>query len=330
MYALNRHLLPRIRRAHPGYLKTIASIYLVSALSLAAPRNGLGSDLSTAVAQANQTLASAQMATAVPDCSPLGPVELPATHGNLVRLAAVEPGRIYRGSAPYVVGQPLRMTPVPTWPEDNLLYLKSLGIKTIVDLTDSDEGSDLEHTVATRLGFSHFQGKIDWERRMVPYQPTDQEIASARLLAANPPPGFADIARAIIPYITELDKYEAARKTDPKAVPPKAPLIPIKFPTDASIHRIMEVVENKAAQPIYIHCVLGRDRTGLIVALHRLNTQMSADDAYQEMQSFGFNPSIIMEGLHRYLYYSASHPESRTPTGGPVAPEGLAQANPLP
>jgi protein tyrosine phosphatase (PTP) superfamily phosphohydrolase (DUF442 family) len=42
-------------------------------------------------------------------------------------------------------------------------------------------------------------------------------------------------------------------------------------------------------KPVFIHCLEGRDRTGLAVAAYRLTQGMSADNALQEMKNFRVN-----------------------------------------
>jgi protein tyrosine/serine phosphatase len=60
-------------------------------------------------------------------------------------------------------------------------------------------------------------------------------------------------------------------------------------------------------QPIYVHCALGRDRTGLLVALYRVRQLgWSPAAAYQEMQSQRFNRLLI--GIDHYFWNFAVSP----------------------
>lgn len=43
-------------------------------------------------------------------------------------------------------------------------------------------------------------------------------------------------------------------------------------------------------KPVFIHCLQGRDRTGLAIAEYRLAMGMSAKDACRELRSFQINP----------------------------------------
>jgi protein tyrosine/serine phosphatase len=73
----------------------------------------------------------------------------------------------------------------------------------------------------------------------------------------------------------------------------RAPLNSLKQVTRSEAKRIYEVIRimsDPAAQPVYVHCAHGADRTGLVVALYRLiNQQMTVDQAYQEMVDHGHN-----------------------------------------
>ena len=47
---------------------------------------------------------------------------------------------------------------------------------------------------------------------------------------------------------------------------------------------------DQSPKPVYIHCLVGRDRTGLAVAAWQMSHGMSADEAIADMERFGSNP----------------------------------------
>jgi tyrosine-protein phosphatase SIW14 len=56
------------------------------------------------------------------------------------------------------------------------------------------------------------------------------------------------------------------------------------------LQEIIHAMSDPSNQPVYIHCALGEDRTGIAVAAYRMDADgWSYDDAVKEMQSFGFN-----------------------------------------
>jgi len=71
-------------------------------------------------------------------------------------------------------------------------------------------------------------------------------------------------------------------------------------PRDARVEEALAALNDPALQPIYVHCRLGKDRTGLIVALHRvLNQQWSGCRAWKEWKSIGYLP--WNDGLKDYF-----------------------------
>jgi tyrosine-protein phosphatase SIW14 len=59
------------------------------------------------------------------------------------------------------------------------------------------------------------------------------------------------------------------------------------------------LLQDPAAQPVFIHCAQGRDRTGYAVATYRrLFQDWSADDALEEMFGYGFNRLWIRNPGH--------------------------------
>jgi len=60
------------------------------------------------------------------------------------------------------------------------------------------------------------------------------------------------------------------------------------------LREIIRVMSDPANQPVYIHCALGQDRTGVVVAAYRMDrNSWSFEEAEKEMQCFGFNDAWI-------------------------------------
>jgi len=71
-------------------------------------------------------------------------------------------------------------------------------------------------------------------------------------------------------------------------------------PTDSEVNDILSILEDQSNYPLFIHCKLGEDRTGLIVALYRvLDQKWAAQDAYQEWVQDGFH--VYLKGLSSYF-----------------------------
>lgn len=62
------------------------------------------------------------------------------------------------------------------------------------------------------------------------------------------------------------------------------------LPDPAFVRRFFDIVQNSAAQPVFLHCLHGADRTGMLVAIYRMKKMgWSFDDAYREMKAFGYH-----------------------------------------
>jgi protein tyrosine/serine phosphatase len=65
-----------------------------------------------------------------------------------------------------------------------------------------------------------------------------------------------------------------------------------------------------AKQPVYVHCLHGQDRTGIVVGVYRvLHDGWTTDEAYREMRAYGFHPELI-DLLATWREFSLSLPKS--------------------
>ena len=70
------------------------------------------------------------------------------------------------------------------------------------------------------------------------------------------------------------------------------------------IKKILADIRNPELQPVFIHCQHGNDRTGLIVALERVDDEgMSREDAYHEWVSLGHSAlsQLLTGALDEYF-----------------------------
>ena len=69
--------------------------------------------------------------------------------------------------------------------------------------------------------------------------------------------------------------------------------MPLSVPRPEQITKFLGIVNNSNNWPIFIHCMKGTVRTGTLVALFRIeNEGWSNQEAFDEMLSFGFDPSL--------------------------------------
>ena len=75
------------------------------------------------------------------------------------------------------------------------------------------------------------------------------------------------------------------------------------WPKDEVFAKFLKVLHENKGKKVFVHCRLGDDRTGMMIAAYRMAEEgWSADEAMTEMKSFGFTKShhFICPGLARY------------------------------
>lgn len=61
-------------------------------------------------------------------------------------------------------------------------------------------------------------------------------------------------------------------------------------PTDEEVRRFLDVVRDPERGPVFVHCRVGKDRTGTLCAVYRMEEQgWDCERAFGEMQQHGFH-----------------------------------------
>jgi protein-tyrosine phosphatase len=72
-------------------------------------------------------------------------------------------------------------------------------------------------------------------------------------------------------------------------------------PTDAQVAQFLQLFKDDLQQKVFVHCYLGEDRSGVMVAAYRIAQQnWTADQAVAEMLSFGFH-NHLYSGMQSYV-----------------------------
>lgn len=115
--------------------------------------------------------------------------------------------------------------------------------------------------------------------------------------------GLRQLKAMGVKTIIDFRSYHSTHKQvvragmNPVEIPLQADLGSVP-PDDAAIRKFFEVVLDPAQQPVYIHCAFGKDRTGTMAALYRLEVDgWTPEEALQEMQSFGYH-NIYLDLIH--------------------------------
>jgi len=131
-------------------------------------------------------------------------------------------------------------------------------------------------------------------------------IAPGVYRGAQPAPeGYATLKKmgikTVINLRTTLNEKRAVEAAGMKSVE-----IPMGMFNNGDLHKVDKIVAIMADppnRPVFVHCKLGKDRTGIVVAVYRMKMEgWPPDLAEAEMESFGFNGIWInlRHFLHRY------------------------------
>jgi tyrosine-protein phosphatase SIW14 len=74
-------------------------------------------------------------------------------------------------------------------------------------------------------------------------------------------------------------------------------------PSSAQIAQFMSIVNDPASQPVYVHCVGGKHRTGIMTAIYRMtNNGWTADQAFSEMKQYKFGADFLHAEFKKAVY----------------------------
>lgn len=80
------------------------------------------------------------------------------------------------------------------------------------------------------------------------------------------------------------------------------PLSSVSAPSDQQVEKFLSIIHNQTNQPVFVHCLRGSDRTGVMTAIVRMNDfEWTADQAYGEMKEHGFR-SFLLPSMKHYVY----------------------------
>jgi protein tyrosine/serine phosphatase len=125
---------------------------------------------------------------------------------------------------------------------------------------------------------------------------------------------YADLAALGVRTIINLtsddaDPYEKTMTERAGMRYVQLPMTTHKPPTPAELARFLEIVNDPAQQPVYVHCVGGRHRTGVMTAVYRMTKDdWTADQAFKEMKRYKYGADFLHPEFKRFVY--AYRPET--------------------
>jgi tyrosine-protein phosphatase SIW14 len=133
---------------------------------------------------------------------------------------------------------------------------------------------------------------------------------------------YADLAALGVKSVIDLtdSDNDPAEPAMVKAAGMKAFRIPMDThvpPTQAQLAEFMKIIDNPANQPVYVHCVGGRHRTGVMTAVYRMtNEGWNSDRAFGEMKNYKYGADLLHSEFKRFVF--AFKPESKGSVPPPI------------
>lgn len=82
------------------------------------------------------------------------------------------------------------------------------------------------------------------------------------------------------------------------------PMTTRKPPAEQEIEAFLAVVDGAASQPVYVHCVGGRHRTGVMTAVYRMTKDgLSGEQAFKEMKQYKYGPDFLHPEFKKFVYH---------------------------
>jgi len=91
----------------------------------------------------------------------------------------------------------------------------------------------------------------------------------------------------------------------------RIPMTTREAPTSEQVSQFLALVTNPANQPVYVHCVEGRHRTGVMTAIYRMTVDgWTPDRAFGEMKDYKFGMDFLHPEFKQFVF--AFHPAAQT------------------
>jgi len=147
-------------------------------------------------------------------------------------------------------------------------------------------------------------------------------MAIGILRGAQPTPeGYATLkamgVRTVINLRTSHGERKAVEAAGMQYV--EIPMNVLKNVDPAAVRKALSVMTDPANQPVFVHCSRGKDRTGVVAAVYRMEVNgWSEAEAEAEMEAFGFHE--VWFQLKKFVRQQPGGPEGDPGREQPVNP----------
>lgn len=124
--------------------------------------------------------------------------------------------------------------------------------------------------------------------------------------------GFADLdalgIATVIDLAAEGDPGEQAIVESLGMKFHRIPMTTRDVPTPLQLAEFLKLINDPANQPVYVHCMGGRHRTGVMTAAYRMNEEgWTADRAFAEMKRYQFGADFLHPEFKTFVF--GYHPD---------------------
>jgi protein tyrosine/serine phosphatase len=130
---------------------------------------------------------------------------------------------------------------------------------------------------------------------------------------------YSDLAALGVKSIIDLTDHDgvASEPAMVKSAGMKSFKIPMSAhvpPTRAQLDEFMKIVNDPQNQPVYVHCVGGRHRTGVMTAAYRMiNEGWTGERAFAEMKNYKFGADLLHPEFKSFVLAFTTEPKGSMP-----------------
>jgi uncharacterized protein (TIGR01244 family) len=120
---------------------------------------------------------------------------------------------------------------------------------------------------------------------------------------------YADLAALGIKTIINLTSDEDDSFDERQSVEAQGmrylhiPMSTRRPPTEKELETFFAAVNASESQPVYVHCVGGRHRTGVMTAVYRMTRDgLSGEQAFKEMKQYKYGPDFLHPEFKKFVH----------------------------
>jgi len=135
---------------------------------------------------------------------------------------------------------------------------------------------------------------------------------------------YADLAALGVKTVINLTSHDALPEeaTLVEAAGMKYVTLPMTTrvdPTPEQLATFLRIVNDPEHQPVFVHCVGGKHRTGVMTAVYRMTEDgWSSDQAFKEMKNYKFGADFLHPEFKKFVYGFRASTPAVVPVTAPV------------